>query len=347
MKLLVYIPVLTSRIKYIFNFIFKDVLKTDLEFSLDLEEFMESDLPKFCYSGQIIGGTLCFKSTSLLTEHTISLQEIRTTTFGDSKVPFAVEGGALPFDVFAASFYFLSRYEEYLPFDSIQPAGYPAVLSLQYKLGLLQSPVIDEWALILKNILLKHFPSLTFGKKDFSFNPTYCLYARPAVTTGRFSKMVHTLSALVKPDRTAARLENQLEEVNQLIADLDKRGLVERPRVLLPDAAQQNTNLDEMLEIPNSYLKLIKTNTEQDYSMYYPNIPGFRAGSCTPFYWYDLQIEKQTQLRVHPIAVTDKALLTGNHAGGLLLQFNTLMDRVKFVNGTFYTLWHHAASPNV
>jgi hypothetical protein len=80
--------------------------------------------------------------------------------------------GSLPFDLFAASFYFLSRYEEYLPFEADEHQRFPAEKSLQFKLDLLKQPIIDNWALILKNILVKKFPSLTFGTRKFSFLPT-------------------------------------------------------------------------------------------------------------------------------------------------------------------------------
>ena len=55
----------------------------------------------------------------------------------------------LPFDPFAASFYLISRYEEYLPCVKDQHDRYPATNSLAYQEGFLQQPVVDKWVIKL------------------------------------------------------------------------------------------------------------------------------------------------------------------------------------------------------
>lgn len=342
MRLLVYVPLLTPRIKYIFNFIFKDVLKAELEFSQDLAGFMSADVPKFCYAGQAIGGALFFKSVPLLTSQGISRQEIRVTTFGDTKVPFATTGGVLPFDVFAASFYLLSRYEEYLPYVPEKNGGYPARLSLQYRLGTLQTPLIDEWAMFLKNILLKHFPQLRFGKKHFSFKPAYSFHHNASHKDGKISKALEKVKTLIGLRRLEKGQEQQLEAVNQLITEMNRNGLVGNPEFLFPDN-MKSTNIEETLTIPKSYLRLAMKNIYQDYNMYYADTPGFRAGTCSPFFWYDLQIEQQTKLKVYPIAFTDHILRFKKKTDDLLVQLKEVMDHVKLVDGSFYSLWHPAS----
>jgi len=37
-------------------------------------------------------------------------------------------------------------------------------------------------------------------------------------------------------------------------------------------------------------------------------LPGFRAGICSPYNFYDLDIEVETKLRVHPFMVMDGTL---------------------------------------
>jgi len=172
MQLLIYCPKVTPRIKYIFNFIFREVLAGDFELTSIADDFIASTQPKFSYAEKPLADELFFCAAPLLAEHTITPVDFAFADFGDQKVPFAVENSALPFDVFAASFYFLSRYEEYLPFEADEHQRFRAELSLQYKLGLLAVPIIDAWALILKNILLKAFPALTFAPKKFRFVPT-------------------------------------------------------------------------------------------------------------------------------------------------------------------------------
>ena len=335
MKLLIYVPLLTPRIKYIFNFIFNDVLRTEVGFSVNIEEFVHSALPKFCYASQPISGELFFKSTELLLQHKITPQQIRTASFGDTKVPFAVEKSALPFDVFAASFYFLSRYEEYLP-DHQKSKPYPAEQSLQYKLGLLKLPVIDGWALLLKNILLKQFPTLSFSPRTFSFNPVYSL---SPLKTKDNSNLISTTLSYFKSliHKITSNNQEKLTGIHQLIAKMQQDGFIQNGQIFIPSTSGGH-HLDAAMELPSSYIKLAKNNSGEDYSMHYSYHPGFRAGTCTPFQWYDLQLEKVTRLKVNPVAATDEALLNNKSTDALLLELNELLDSVKLVNGHFYFL---------
>ncbi|MNI52352.1 hypothetical protein D3C73_1071240 [compost metagenome] len=72
--------------------------------------------------------------------------------------------------------------------------------------------------------------------------------------------------------------------------------------------------------------------------MGYSTVPGFRAGTCTPFNWYDLQLEKVTPLTVNPYCLTDHVLqyLTTDAA---IKTVNQYVDAVKVVNGTFHSSW--------
>ncbi|WP_316813484.1 DUF7033 domain-containing protein [Pedobacter heparinus] len=336
MKLLAYVPLLTPRIKYIFSFIFNDVLKTEIGFTVNIREFVDSGLPKFCYAAQPIGGELFFKSTNLLLEHKISDQDIKTSIFGELKVPFAVQKSTLPFDVFAASFYFLSRYEEYLSQGSQKDQPYAAENSLQYQLGLLKLPVIDEWALILKNILLKQFPALTFGQKYFSFEPLHAAY--PAARNNSRNLLANALDYFrsILQDKTSKHAE-KMAGIQQVSSSLQSGSLLENPIRFIPSPDHQH-HFDTVMLMPKSYVKLTKNNTINDYSMYYKDKPGFRAGTCSPFPWYDLQLDKKTQLTVHPIAATDQVLLRNKSTEALLVQLHELLDHVKLVNGHFYLL---------
>ncbi|SMD05263.1 DUF7033 domain-containing protein [Pedobacter nyackensis] len=334
MKLLVYTPLLTPRIKYIFSFIFNDVLKTEIGFTTHVEEFAGSNLPKFSYAPQPIDTELFFKSTNLLLEHRVSRQHIKTTIFGETKVPFAVGNSTMPFDVFAASFYFLSRYEEYLHKTS-KNYLHPYETSLQHQLKILKLPIIDSWALILKNILLKHFPSLWFGKRHFSFNPVYSSHPTTTIGKNLVAKTISTIKAFMVKKLT--RHEEKIAGINMILADMKRFGFIQKPGFSIPNL-QGKHHFDAKMKMPKSYIKLANTIAKNDYSMYYNDYPGFRAGTSIPFYWYDLQLEKKTQLLLHPVAATDIALLNNKTSQELLLQINELIDSVKLVNGDFYFL---------
>lgn len=336
MKLLIYVPLLSPRIKYIFSFIFNDILKTEIGFTVNTEEFLQSPLPKFSYTEQQIGDELFFKSSSLLFEHKIITQQIKTVHFGETQVPFHVTKSTLPFDIFAASFYFLSRYEEYIPIGNVKKIPYLHTNSLQYRLDLLSLPIIDGWALILKNILLKHFPTLTFSNKNFSFRPVYVLDTnRLPLQKNIISKTIFYIKTFI--DNRLNSTNIKIAEIKQIIADMQLHGFISKPAIFIPDKYHQHHFSPEIV-LPKSYIKLTKNKAKNDYSSYYEDFPGFRAGTCTPFYWYDLQLEKSTQLLLHPIATTDTALLSNKSTEALLSQINELISHVKLVNGDFYFL---------
>jgi len=98
-----------------------------------------------------------------------------------------------------------------------------------------------------------------------------------------------------------------------------------------------------IFELPATYLKLIKEGISEDYSMGYASHLGFRAGICSPFRFYNLGEEKETDLVVYPFQVMDIALrqylrLDPDQAVGKIKE---IMDKVKKVNGTFVSLWHN------
>jgi len=412
MQLLIYSPKVTPRIKYIFNFIFREILICDFEFTSIAEDFKKSSLPKISYGKEPLGDELFFCCSVLLTQHKIEAVDIKQTIFGDQNVPFAVDNSTLPFDIFAASFYFLSRYEEYLPFQADEHQRFPAALSLQYQLDLLSTPVIDNWAMVLKNILAKKFPTLKFGRKKFCFVPTIdvdrayhfrasgwiknTIRVIKAATSLNTSKIIDIVSTglgkndpfdtfgylteiheqyRLKPifffllakkghEEFDQNINPEDEAFKNLISEISKTAQIgihpsyasnaetkkiSEELLSLEEITQKKIDVSRQhflkLNLPHTYLQLIKAGINHDYSMGYATTVGFRAGTCTPFFWYDLQLEKQSHLKIHPFALMDVTLqqylkLSPSEA---IVQIETLLNNVKLVNGTFYSLWHNEA----
>ncbi|RZJ90496.1 MAG: hypothetical protein EOO20_07975 [Chryseobacterium sp.] len=342
MKLLVYVPILTPRIKYIFNFIFTEVLQTQVGFTSILGDFRASALPKISYGNRPIGDEIFFKNTDLLLEHKVARPNIKTTVFGDSIVPFAVTDSALPFDVFAASFYFVSRYEEYLPRTSDADGSFPVKLSLQNKLKLLEIPVIDAWALILKNILIKRYPELHFFKKKFHFGSFVCMYPESSATALTLKNGASEIfRRIIGVFRAKVSEEFRLQEIQQAVQQMERPYRFESRFFYKVNGAQTEECYGE-IGLPGTYLKLLKFAVTKDYRMGYTKTPGFRAGTCTPFYWYDLQLEKTTHLLVHPIAVTDLSLPEKHlNSAEIISKWKDMFDTVKLLDGHFFMVWHY------
>jgi hypothetical protein len=97
------------------------------------------------------------------------------------------------------------------------------------------------------------------------------------------------------------------------------------------------------LSFPETYQRLISFGITDDYTMGYANLPGFRAGTCTPFPFYDLSMEQETALIIHPFQVMDGTLnqylkLSPLEAIDYISKINA---EVRKVNGTFVSLWHN------
>jgi len=97
------------------------------------------------------------------------------------------------------------------------------------------------------------------------------------------------------------------------------------------------------LRFPETYRALIKAGIKEDYSMGYASQTGFRAGTCLPFYFYDILEERQTELLVYPFAFMDTTLhlYLGLEKDEALIKVKELVGRIKSVNGICISLWHN------
>ena len=68
--------------------------------------------------------------------------------------------------------------------------------------------------------------------------------------------------------------------------------------------------------------------------MVFRNTVGFRAGTCTPFLFYDLDFEIKTPLIVHPAAMTTLAF-NKKYASDIEKTVSNFISEVDKVNGTF------------
>jgi hypothetical protein len=102
------------------------------------------------------------------------------------------------------------------------------------------------------------------------------------------------------------------------------------------------------LRFPRTYRRLIAAGITEDYTMGYSSQPGFRAGICTPYYFYDLKKEKTTNLLIVPFQVMDGTLrhylkLSPDEA---FTKIEKIMAEVKNVGGTFVSIWHNETVNN-
>ena len=95
--------------------------------------------------------------------------------------------------------------------------------------------------------------------------------------------------------------------------------------------------------LPETYRRLIENGIQSDYSMGYGSINGFRASVASPFYWYDLEKEIQTELTLYPFCYMEansfyEQKLTPQQA---LDEMRHYYQVIKSVNGSFIMIWHN------
>ncbi len=171
--MIVYANKITPRLQYILDFIGKQV--TGEGFQLTTDSFVFSDYagPKLNYSGTRINNEeLRINNSPLLFEDSIKEQDISCFKVNGHKAFFKTDGD-YPFDIFAATFYLLSRYEEYLPHQKDMYGRYAHENSLAFKEEFLNIPLINIWLQDFRQTLKGRFPSLTIHHSPFTFQPTY------------------------------------------------------------------------------------------------------------------------------------------------------------------------------
>ena len=97
------------------------------------------------------------------------------------------------------------------------------------------------------------------------------------------------------------------------------------------------------LSLPSTYRSLLQLGISDDYSMGYPEQPGFRAGIAGPFPFFDLTRNSETSLTIHPVSVMDVTLkdhlrLTNREC---LETAERIIGQVRQAGGEFVSLWHN------
>lgn len=408
--ILVYVDHITPRHQYIFDFILEDLLGEKYSFTDNREEFNDHEGPGFSYGTFTSEKELHFASHPLLSETGTREQTIQGMKWNGIPVFFPVESpSALPFDPFALSFYLVSRYEEYLPFEADRHSRFPVTSSLAFKEGFLDIPLVNILADEIKSLLQQHFPQIRFESHPFRFIPTFDIdiafahlgkgWSRATLAWmkliltgkfGEFSERMLTLAGRMKDpydsfdfledltigegfethyfallgdfakyDRNTSyknyRFRNLLRRLS-LNADVgihpsyrsfDIPAVLEKEKERLEEITGKPVYESRFhflrMKLPDSYRKLSGAGIRHDYSMGYSTVNGFRAGTHSPFDFYDLQKETRTELKIHPFIFMDSAFIDHLHHSPeeALEKLDQLLAYPRKYGGEAIGIWHN------
>lgn len=131
----------------------------DFKLTIDSEAFKNHTGPKVNYSdSKIAADEFYIQNHNLLFEHDIKNQSIDCFTVNNNKAFFKTVTSDFAFDILAASFYLISRYEEYLPHEKDMYGRYDCERSLAYREGFLNLPLINIWVKDFAEKLKEKYP---------------------------------------------------------------------------------------------------------------------------------------------------------------------------------------------
>jgi hypothetical protein len=177
--MLFYAHIITPRLKYISDFIGAQVLGEPFQLTTDKAFFDQHQGEKLRYDKHLSKDSeFHVEPSGLLFETGTAAQQIKCFEVNGSRddksyKAFFKTNGDYSFDIFAASFYLLSRYEEYLPHEKDIYGRYAHENSLAFKESFLHLPLINVWMQHFKEALQRKFPTLNTKHAGFTFLPTY------------------------------------------------------------------------------------------------------------------------------------------------------------------------------
>ncbi len=150
--------------------IFVNILGIEVDFTVKVEEFIKHSGPKITYTKQPLQNEFFIRSNDLLFEQGINDIQINMSNWEGTPCFFPTgERSNIPFDIFAASFFLVARYEEYLPHVKDIHGRFSPKDSLGYQNDFLQKPVVDIWANQLLDALLDRFEELEFKTRSYRY----------------------------------------------------------------------------------------------------------------------------------------------------------------------------------
>jgi len=99
------------------------------------------------------------------------------------------------------------------------------------------------------------------------------------------------------------------------------------------------------LKLPETYRLLLENGIRDDFSMGYSDKVGFRASISSIYYFYDIEKESETNLRIHPFCFMDTAFADNLKVTPAVAtqRAGDLLSKVRQSGGVAYGIWHNYA----
>ncbi len=349
----------------------------NFDLTTKVEIFVAHSGPKLSYSNKPLGDEFFIKSHLLLFEQGITPQKLKLDFWDELPIFFLTDVECnCPFDIFAASFFLLCRYEECIPYLKTNSGYFDPSDSISMKFNFLELPIIDLWVSKFQEQLASNFREILKkdeykpSKKILLEVPLAFRYSNrsflenledfiSSVLKLNLKQLINQILVLIrlkndpfdtfdfwkqwfnksstKPivfflfahsssyQTTTSIFNLRFRKIIKKTGDFFSLGLLTSIKAQIDSKKQIVREKNDFQKLTNrtifdvrlsngivnlrkDYEMLSENEFKNDYSMGYLDRIGFRAGTATPFYFYDVSREIQLSIKLTPIFATEKSL---------------------------------------
>jgi hypothetical protein len=400
--IIIYAPKISVRLQYVLEFMFSDVLHVPYKLVREEQDLQQGFFHVRYEYGQ--AKNVC--SSNLLFEENVQAQAVKKSALPELPIIFANDS-AFGFDIFAAVFYVLSRYEEYLPHTLDEYGRYDYRQSIVNDLCGLRHAIVNRWIWYFYACLQKQFDLPNTNAQSsvlhtYDVDMAFAIHARSkafvlgsiAKSTAqlRFAHAARKLSVwqgqavdyfdcfdaiskahakqkaiffMLMAEKNSEYNRNNLpneEDYISLINELSLKfsvaihpsyeasrlpHLIEEEKLLLQKIISKHVQQSRFhfirYNLPNTYRHLLKYGVTEDYSCGYGSTNGFRAGTSTPHFWFDVQANEVTTLKLFPFVWMDANCFYEHKFSVQQAEedYEHFYNEVKNTGGLFTPIWHN------
>ncbi len=404
--LLIYTHKITNRFTYTMRHLFGQLMGVEVGFTTKVEDFIKHSGAKITYTKKALQNEFFIRSNDLLFEQGINDLQINVQDWEGVPCFFKTdERSNIPFDIFSASFFLLSRYEEYLPHVKDELGRFPPQTSLAFEHDFLQVPVVDIWAQKFLKLLLQRFPDVALRTRKYQFTSiinvttshSFALrgFGRSLagfvydITHFKLARLGKRFIVWINPKKDPYDNFDELISIHKRYkvksmfffqfakySTHDKNISIHKNRfrfliksiadysiVSLSASMGASTDLDILKEekkrlsnlinrpikysrmrynkvnVPHTYRDLVEAEFTDDFSLGYTHYIGFRAGTSVPFPFYDINLEVQQPIKIHPFTFGDHALRKFKNKEEVFAVLDPIYQQLREVKGHFIMIF--------
>lgn len=155
-----------SRFRYATSMVLRNY-EGEIQFTVDRNVFESFSGPKIYY-GIVVQREAALSVTPVEEMWNDTIKPLQVSIGNWQGYHALYFNGTVQFDIFASTFYLLSRYEEYLDIPVDKHHRFEAKYSITGSKDVLREPIVDQWRMAFEAEIKKVFPEVLFRQQIFS-----------------------------------------------------------------------------------------------------------------------------------------------------------------------------------